>query len=76
MHDRAPNTKARPRRSDARANRERLIEAAMRTIACDGLKAPVAVIAGEAGVGVAIGTVALGDRMIIRQENLSSAAPP
>jgi AcrR family transcriptional regulator len=64
MHDRAPNTKARPRRSDARANRERLIEAAMRTIACDGLKAPVAVIAGEAGVGVAIFYRSFADRAL------------
>jgi len=34
----------------------------MRTIACDGLKAPVAVIAGEAGVGVAIFYRSFADR--------------
>jgi AcrR family transcriptional regulator len=41
------------RRRDAVANRERLVEAALRAIARDGFSVPVLTIAQEAGVGVA-----------------------
>jgi AcrR family transcriptional regulator len=51
MTDTAP----RPLRSDAAANRERVLAAAARAIKREGEKVPMATIAGDAGVGV--GTV-------------------
>lgn len=50
-----PPDPARPRRADARRNRQRILEAAAAVFADEGLAVPIDVIASRAGVGV--GTV-------------------
>lgn len=59
---------ARIPRSDALANRERVLDAAVRIFARDGMHVPVADIAREAGVGVATFYRSFPDRMCLLQE--------
>ncbi|HEX5857366.1 MAG TPA: TetR/AcrR family transcriptional regulator [Microbacterium sp.] len=78
-----PNA-VRPQRSDARANRERLLDAAGEVFAEQGVVAPMAVVAHRAGVGV--GTLyrhfadrgalvhALGARVTDRTADVASSA--
>jgi AcrR family transcriptional regulator len=47
-----PSVEGRPRRADAVRNRGRILEAAETIFACEGIEAPVDVIAETAGVGV------------------------
>lgn len=49
----ADDTGTRARRRDAAANRERILEGALRTFAREGLSVPLAAVAREAGVGIA-----------------------
>lgn len=79
-----PNAAVRPQRSDARANRERLLDAAGEVFAEQGVVAPMAVVAHRAGVGV--GTLyrhfadrdalvlGLGERLTDRTADVASAA--
>ena len=59
--------RARAQRSDARANRERLIDAAVRAIGRDGVRVPGASIAAEAGDGVATFYRSFADRDALMQ---------
>lgn len=63
----------RPRRSDAEANRERVVEAAVRIIADEGLRVPVATIAAAAGVGIATFYRSFADRDALIRELESRA---
>ena len=60
--------KARAVRRDSLENRQRLIEVAIRTIARDGAQVPLAVIAAEAGLGVATFYRSFPDRAALMQE--------
>jgi AcrR family transcriptional regulator len=53
MADNGPPRRRRGLRSDAEANRERLLAAAVTAMLREGRNVPLATIAGEAGVGVA-----------------------
>lgn len=64
---------ARERRRDAQANHGRLVEGALRAIAREGLRVPVATIAAEAGVGVATFYRCFTDRDALMQELESRA---
>ena len=69
----ADQDRARTQRADARANRERLIDAAVRAIDRNGVRVPVASIAAEAGVGVATFYRSFTDRDALMQELESRA---